>query len=181
MYKKPAFYIILLLISAAIFASCNKEERDATAKQEDAIEKYINSRFADNEIVRNNGSNRIIIEKKEGDSTILEKGDTLCFYYAGFVFSNGPSALFATNLETVAQTNNFTLTDPDFNIAKIAYSKKNFIEGLYNGLDGISEGEHALILFSAKYGFGNNTVYNIPKFSALIYEIWTEQIIKTER
>lgn len=179
MQNKTIFHIIFFLLIAAALTSCKKEDLLLTiAKQEEAIEKYIDSKFKDNEIVRNKGSNRVIVEKKGDSDIILEKGDTLCFYYAGYVFSNGPSALFATNLKQVAESNHFSLTDPDFNIAKYVYSKKNFIEGLYNGLDNIKEGEHAVILFSAKYGFYDDIVYGIPKLSALIYEIWTDKIIK---
>ena len=52
------------------------------------------------------------------------------------------------------------------------------ISGLVNGLYGVRQGEHCILLFSARYGFYDSYVYNIPKLSALAYEIWVDRVIK---
>ena len=52
------------------------------------------------------------------------------------------------------------------------------ISGLNTGLEGVLQGEKCDIMFSAKYGYNNDVVYNVPKLSPLFFEIWIERIIK---
>ena len=52
------------------------------------------------------------------------------------------------------------------------------VSGLVNGLVGAKKGEKCDIVFSAKYGFNNTVVYNVPKLSPLIFEVWIEDIVK---
>lgn len=54
------------------------------------------------------------------------------------------------------------------------------VNGLENGMYGVKDGGHYLILFSAQYGFYDSYVYNIPKLSALAYEIWVDRVIKKD-
>ena len=123
--------------------------------------------------------NRVIIDSSYvADS--LTFGDSLHFYYAGYVFNTSPSGLFATNVEQIANSAGLLLTDQDFAVEKVLFTEGCYIPGLVNGLYGVREGEHSLILFSAEHGFYNETVYNIPKLSALAYEVWIEKVIKNE-
>lgn len=179
MMKKVSAYIAAAAVMLLLF-SCAKESKELTiADQEASIDTYINQTFADYRIVRHNGSNRIII-----DSTVLalpdslEYGDSLHFYYAGYVFTSSPSMLFSTNSEYVAQESSYSVTAPDFSVRRILFTKDCMVSGLVNGLYGVREGEHCILLFSAKYGFYDDYVYNIPKLSALAYEIWVERVIK---
>ncbi len=173
-------YIISICIALAAIAACTKEDIKLTlAKQEENIEKYIQQRYSQNGIVRRNGSNRVIIDSSYvADS--LTFGDSLHFYYAGYVFNTSPSGLFATNVEQIANSAGLLLTDQDFAVEKVLFTEGCYIPGLVNGLYGVREGEHSLILFSAEHGFYNETVYNIPKLSALAYEVWIEKVIKNE-
>ena len=173
---------LTLLAAAALLSSCAKEDKELTvADQEAAIETYISRDFSDYRTVHRNGSNRIII-----DSTVLalpdslEYGDSLHFYYAGYIFTSSPSSLFSTNNEYVAQESGYTVTAPDFSVRRILFTEDCMISGLVNGLYGVREGEHCILLFSAKYGFYDDYVYNIPKLSALAYEIWVEKVIKNQ-
>ena len=170
--------IAALALTLCSLAGCAKEERElAYANQESAIEKYLQGKFPGDSVIRNNGANRVIIDSASS-ANILEYGDTLYLFYAGYVFNGSPSALFATNVQSVAESAKFTLTDADFSPLVVQYNKGVFVEGLENGLFGVGEGEHSIILFSAKYGFGNDAIYNIPKLSALLYEVWIDRIIK---
>lgn len=170
--------IAALALTLCSLAGCAKEERElAYANQESAIEKYLQGKFPNDSIIRNNGANRVIIDSASS-ANMLEYGDTLYLFYAGYVFNGSPSALFATNVQSVAESAKFTLTDADFSPLVVQYNKGVFVEGLENGLFGVGEGEHSIILFSAKYGFGNDAIYNIPKLSALLYEVWIDKIIK---
>ena len=176
-------YLILAAAAASFFflPSCAKEEKELTiADQEAAIESYIDQNFSDYNIIRRNGSNRIVVDTTVTGADIdsLEYGDSLYFYYAGYVFTNGPSALFSTNNEYLAAESGYTVTDPDFSVRRILFSEGSMIPGLENGLYGVKEGEHCVILFSAKHGYYDDYVYNIPKLSALAFEVWIEDIIK---
>ncbi len=168
------------LAAAVMTVSCAKDNKELTvADQEAAIDNYITRNFSDCRIVRRNGSNRIVL-----DSTVLslpdslEYGDSLHFYYAGYIFTSSPSQLFSTNNEAVASQGGYNITDPDFSVRKILFSPGCMMSGLENGLYGVREGEHCIVIFSAKYGFYDDYVYNIPKLSALAYEIWVERVIK---
>lgn len=173
---------VTIMAAATVLASCVKENKELTiADQEAKIESYISSNYAGYKVVHRNGSNRIII-----DSTVLslpdslEYGDSLHFYYAGYVFTSSPSQLFCTNNEAVATGSNFAVTDPDYSVAKIQFTENCMISGLVNGLYGVRQGEHCILIFSAKYGFYDSYVYNIPKLSALAYEIWIDRVIKQQ-
>ena len=55
-------------------------------------------------------------------------------------------------------------------------AKDKLLEGLRNGLIGVRNGEQCKILFSGKYGFGDEEFGIIPTNSALAYEIWVEAV-----
>lgn len=165
-------------------AACANQEKELTiADQEAAIDSYINQNFKDYPIVRRNGSNRITVDTtiiySNEDSLVF--GDSLYFYYAGYTFNNSPTSLFSTNNEAVAEQNGFVTTDPDYSVKKIPFTDGCMISGLVNGLYGVREGGHYIIVFSAKYGFYDTYVYTIPKMSALAYEIWVDKVIKKDK
>lgn len=174
--------IATILTVIVLCTACTKDDKALTiANQEAAIDSYIASTLKDYPLVRNNGSNRVIVEEALNPSAkVLEYGDSLYFYYAGYVFTSSPSTLFATNVEEVAIQSGFEITDPDFSVMKIPFEKGSIIVGLENGLAGTKEGEHCVILFSAQYGFYSDAVYNIPRLSALAFEIWIDKVIKNQ-
>lgn len=176
---KPAKILISTIFLFA-FLSCGKEDKKLTiAKQEEQIEAYITRNFADYPVVRRNGSNRIIIESAAVSVTdSLEYGDTLHIYYAGYIFTSAPSSLFATNVQSVAEQGGFNTTNPDYSVKKLIYKKNSLIPGLENGLWGVREKEHCIILFSAQHGFYDDAVYCIPPLSALAFEIWIDRLKK---
>lgn len=180
MRRRTILYTVILISAALAATSCSKKNKELTiADQEASIDSYISSNFAGYKVIHRNGSNRIVL-----DSTVLnlpdslEYGDSLHFYYAGYVFTSSPSQLFCTNNESVAIQNSFTLSDQDFSVRKMLFTDDCMISGLVNGLYGVREGEHCILLFSARYGFYDSYVYNIPKLSALAYEIWVDRVIK---
>ncbi len=171
--------ITLFLAFVVLLSSCSKSDQEATiVSQEANIDSYIASKFSDKEVVRNNGVVRVIVEQTEVTDVIVEEGDSVYFYYAGYVFTNQPSSLFDTNVKLIAESSSFVLTNQDYTARRIKLDKKRVIDGLYNGFLGMKEGEHAIILFSAKHGYNNSKLYNIPKLSALAYEVWIEKIVK---
>ena len=165
--------MIAALATLAGAISCANEDKKLTiADQEAAIDSYISQNYANNTVVRRNGSNRVILDTTSVNiQDSLVYGDSLYFYYAGYVFTSSPSTLFSTNNQTVAEESGFTLSDPDYSVRKILFTKGCLVNGLEN---------HCIILFSAQYGFYDSYVYNIPKLSALAYEIWVDRVIKKD-
>ena len=165
---------ILGILAALALLSCAKEDRNNTiVAQEERIDSYITS-LEGVRIARNGGSNRIVYTEGVSEQT-LETGDSVKFYYAGYIFNGGKGSLFVTNNPTVAQEKDFPLQD---GIHKCKLNNSSLIPGLANGLVGARAGERCDIVFSAKYGFNNSVVYNVPKLSPLIFEVWVEEIVK---
>lgn len=169
--------ILFLIFVLSVAHSCANEIELALISQEERIDSYLATTFKDSTIIRNGGSNVVILESDES-KPLLEYGDSLIFYYAGYIFDSRPSSLFDTNLEAVATQSRFQRSEADYSAKRVLFEKGYLLEGLEKGLIGRREGDHLIIVFSAKYGYGNTKHYNIPKLSALAYEVWIESIIK---
>lgn len=159
----------------SLFAfACAEQDRDITIiNQEESIDKYIESLSDDLEIVSENGTNRVVIKKGEGEAAAV--GDSLYFYYAGYIFNNGMGALFSTNNSGVAEAAGYPVIS---GIEKRVVGGSGLVPGLTKGLIGVKQGENCNIFFSAKYGFNNEPVYNVPKLSPLFFDIWIERVVK---
>jgi FKBP-type peptidyl-prolyl cis-trans isomerase len=118
----------------------------------------------------NKGAARLI--RKEGTGERLTEKGAVSFHYAGYVFTTQPSSLFATNDEQTAKGANFNLTDAEYVLFEADMTDIHLVEGLRNGLLGVRTGEECEIIFSGKYGFGNEIFGTIPVNSALLYKIW---------
>lgn len=166
--------ILIALFALLTLGSCTKEDRKNTiVNQEESIDRYISS-LSNVRIARNGGSNRIVYTEGTGDET-LAAGDSIKFYYAGYIFSNGKGQLFATNNEQVATDRDFPLEQ---SVKKCILSNSDLVAGLALGLVGAKAGEKCDVVFSAEYGYNNTVVYNVPKLSPLIFEVWVEEIVK---
>lgn len=168
---------IYLLLAASILnmaAGCTKQDRENTIiSQEERIDDYISS-LADVEVVHNNGSNRVVISP--GSSTVAETGDSIYMRFAAYIFSNGPGTLFATNDTSIVDNNDFSETESLY--GEIRLGTTDLVPGLEYGLEGVAEGEHCYIIFSAKYGFNNTVVGIVPKLSPLFFDIYVDRIVK---
>ena len=123
-------------------------------------------------VVRSGGANRLVT--KEGEGEELQRNGFVSFYYAGYKFSGSFSAanLFVTNHQATAEQSGWNLTDADYQIYEINLADAKLVQGLKDGLLGVKAGEECEILFSGKYGFGNEKFGIIPANSALLYKIW---------
>lgn len=174
----------IFFCSALLFfmVSCQKESvKEAWSKQEKNIESFIDGQLKSNpayKAVMEKGSNRLIT--KEGTGDALAANGTISFYYAGYVFPSSSLSLqnlFSTNNKSVALAAKWELSDESaFGIKTINLAESQLVEGLKNGLTGVKGGEECIILFSGKYGFGNNNLGTIPANSALAYQVWVESI-----
>ena len=165
--------IITAIFALIIMVSCTKEDRNNTiVNQEESIDRYITS-LSDVRVARNGGSNRIVYTEGQGEEAAA--GDSIKFYYAGYIFSGGKGALFATNNPEVAQANSFPVSGGAF---ECILGQGTLVSGLDSGLIGVKAGEKCDVVFSAKYGYNNTVVYNVPKMTPLIFEVWVEDIVK---
>ena len=164
---------IFTLIMTFALASCTGNKLEQTYNsQEERIDSYISGKGADYRSVRNGGSNRLVI--KEGEGEELKSHGFVSFYYAGYTFngSYNSSGLFVTNHKETAEASNRNLTDAEYQIYEISMSDAKLIPGLKDGLLGVKAGEECEILFSGKYGFGNENFGIIPANSAHLWKIW---------
>ena len=167
--------LLLLLIVAIISGSCVKDKLETTySKQETQIDTYLSRNSVSGTdtlaIEYNNGSARLV--RKEGEGDRLTENGAVSFYYAGYIFTSSPSTLFATNHQETAEKAGFNVTDPDYEILEADMRDTRLLDGVRNGLIGVRAGEECEILFSGKYGFGNEIFGIIPANSALLFKIW---------
>lgn len=168
---KTWLYILLVLVA---FASCTKQDREnAMADEEKRIDSYISS-VSSIRVQRNMGVNRVVLREGVGIDT-LSVGDSVKLYYSGYEFHRTKSRLFVTNVDSVANANNFLCMKSPL---CIKLEKGSVIDGLFYGLQGMRVGEKSELVFTAKYGYGNTIVYNIPKLTSLIFEVEIVDIIK---
>lgn len=155
--------LIAALVLSFVLASCESDKALSIVNQEQAIDAYISGNYPDNEVVRNNGSNRIIISRDSSRTMpAVAKGDSVYIYYRGYVFTNSPGTLFAEDSAFVEVGNG------------------SLIPGLDNGLIDAELGEEALILFTAKYGYYDESVGLVPSMSALMFDVFVSMIKKND-
>lgn len=173
---------IYSLAAAASVLSCTSESiKSAYASQESRIETFIQNQLKTVEnsyVVSNRGSERIVLVPGEGDG--LTEDGTVSFRYAGYVFNSGnlsASNLFATNDRQTAEAAGWSLdVENPYEPVTVRLSESGFVEGLRNGLAGVTAGEECIILFSGKYGFGGKALGTIPANAAIAYHIWVESV-----
>ena len=170
--------ILAIIVIGLASCSCVKEKLETNyIKQEENIDKYINSNLKeDRTVTYNNGSARLTLVHGEGEE--LSSDGTIGFYYAGYTFNGNVNSanMFATNHEATATAANWKLTDPDYSLLEINLKDGKLLEGVRNGLVGVKPGEECEILFCGKYGFGNSTFGMIPANSALAFKIWVVSV-----
>ena len=149
----------LFAAAALLLASCQSENALAVVNQEAAIDKYITSKYADYEVVRNGGANRVIVI--EGDaSRVAAPGDSISMSIEGNIFTTSPSTRFLSGERTVE------------------LGPKDLLKGLEKGLEGVTEGEECYIFFSAKYGYYDESIGVVPPMSALMFHVNVLEIKK---
>lgn len=150
---------ILPLFALLLFAlSCESEKALEVVNQEAAIDKYITTSFADNAVVRNDGANRVILT--EGTGVQAAAGDTVEMQLTGYVFNSAPGDQFLSER------------------VRTVVGKGKLLPGLDRGLIGVTQGEGCLVLFSAKYGYYDESVGVVPPMSALCFDVLVLDIVK---
>lgn len=151
-----------LLLTLLFLAACDPIAREANINQDQYIDDYVTANFAANAVYREDGVCRVVITPGAASAPIVERGDSVYLYYAGFTFGQrGPET-------------QFTLDSAMVRIGS------NLIRGLEKGLPGAKLGEEALILFSADDGYGSSPVGLVPENTALLFDVIIADIKKNQ-
>ncbi len=149
--KRIAYILAVLLLWG-----CEDPLANNAVSQEDKIDSFISSKYADAARVFSNGVNRVVLEA--GDSTAFAaSGDIVDFSYIGYPFTSSPGVPFTQGRHTAR------------------LGKGEIIKGLEYGIEGMCPGERSYIIFSCKYGY-QRTVAGIGKEQALVFEVLLNEI-----
>jgi len=158
---------------------CTKQdEENQLSQQEKNIDAFINQLVKDTVIYRGAAS-RVVLQQGIGDT--LAAGDSVHFYYAAYIFSpaGNRGTLFAAYPPDGVSLS-WPLSELPKDYGKNTVGSGYYFSGLDAGLIGMRAKEHAFVLCTSKYGFGNNQVGIVPKMSPLLFELWIERIVKKE-
>ena len=139
-----------------LLCGCEDPLANTAITQEEKIDSFISSKYADNPCIYNEGVNRIVLEA--GDSTAFAAvGDVVDFTYIGYPFTSSPGSPFAQGKYTAR------------------LGEGELIKGLDYGIVGMCPGERSYIVFSCKYGY-DRTVAGFGKDQALVFEVLLNEI-----
>lgn len=158
--RRLTIFILAILTAVALPVACSTEKQTALLQQEENIDKYIKAQYSECEVVRNGGSNRVIVTPGEGQP-VVAAGDSVYVTLEGRVFNSSPGVVFFSDE------------------LKVKVSRDDLMTGLYNGLVGMTRGEEAYIFFSAKYGFDDNIIGVVPSLSAIMFHVNVRDIKKS--
>lgn len=158
----------LRLIPVLAFAllpvlACESEVRETNVNQDKYIDSYINDNYAENTVYHNGGSSRVVLIEGPQGAPVIEKGDSVYLFYAGYIFGqSGPETQFVLDS------------------GMVCVGKGKLIRGLDDGLSGARLGEESLVIFSGDDGYGNNAVGLVPANSALLFDVGVAAIKKNQ-
>ena len=139
------FLLIIVALSAMIFASCNKEE-DADDTEKEEIEKLL-ARYGDTCFVEHNGIYLYLTE--EGDKE-YQSTDIVKMIYSG---------------QALQGNNTFAKNDT----LEFIYGKSGLISGFLRALPYIKRNSKGQLLIPYQYGYGARRVGTIEPYSTLLF------------
>lgn len=150
--------LLYILPMLALLFGCEDPLANTAISQEEKIDSFITSKYADSDVVLNEGVNRIVLEA--GDSTIFAaKGDLVDFEYVGYSFTSSIGNAFSRGT------------------FQGRLGEDKMIKGLEYGITGMCPGEKSYIVFSCKYGY-DKPVAGIGKDQALVFEVFMNDITR---
>ena len=139
------FLLIIVALTAMIFASCNKE-KDADDTEKEEIEKVL-ARYGDTCFVEHNGIYLYLTE--EGDKE-YQSTDIVKMIYSG---------------QALQGNNTFAKNDT----LKFIYGKSGLISGFLRALPYIKRNSKGQLLIPYQYGYGARRVGTIEPYSTLLF------------
>ena len=141
------FLLIIVALTAMIFASCNKE-KDADDTEKEEIEKLL-ARYGDTCFVEHNGIYLYLTE--EGDKEYANS-DIVKMIYTG---------------QTLKDNNTFAKNDT----LEFIYGKSGLISGFLRALPYIKRNSKGQLLIPYQYGYGARRVGTIEPYSTLLFTV----------
>lgn len=139
------FLLIIVALTAMIFASCNKE-KDADDTEKEEIEKVL-ARYGDTCFVERNGIYLYLTD--EGDQE-YKTTDTVKMIYTG---------------QALQHSNTFAKNDT----LKFIYGKSGLISGFVRALPYIKRNSKGQLLIPYQYGYGSRRIGTIEPYSTLLF------------
>ena len=139
------FLLIIVALTAMIFASCNKE-KDADDTEKEEIEKVL-ARYGDTCFVEHNGIYLYLTE--EGDKE-YQSTDIVKMIYSG---------------QALQGNNTFAKNDT----LEFIYGKSGLISGFLRALPYIKRNSKGQLLIPYQYGYGARRVGTIEPYSTLLF------------
>lgn len=191
------YFIILFFVT--IFVSCNSEEGNILEMQKNNIESYLKAQGVEYVVIdgiyksmRTEPITPPVVEPepepepkpepepeptvkgiKAGEEVLLEVANGRFVYinYAAYIFTSSPSQIYATNIESIANSSNFIVTDGVYAPLEIEYGNTILISGLSTGLRGAKKGDSFSLFIPYDKGYGTKQNGVIPGESAINIEI----------
>lgn len=139
------FLLIIVALTAMIFASCSKE-KDANDVEKEQIEKLL-ARYGDTCFVEHNGIYLYLTE--EGDKEYASS-DIVKMIYTG---------------QALQGNNTFAKNDT----MKFVYGKSGLISGFIRALPYIKRNSKGQLLIPYQYGYGARRIGTIEPYSTLLF------------
>lgn len=173
--KRWVAYLVVAWSLCGAFASCGESD-DYLVKQEELIEKYLTSQQLDYTV--EGGTYKVVLA--EGDqSRVAQRGDSLTFNYAGFLFESSPKGLFTTSWEYLLSDDEGLNTEYwSFEPKRVKLGDGTIIKGIENALGNCCEGDSLQLFITSDLGYGDEEVGAVSKNSALMFLVKVEKIDK---
>lgn len=176
--------LIPCLLAAVLTGACAKQSLKTTYDKQTAyIENFISAQMKADEnatLTRNGEVCRLTLhDTLEVGRDSLMPGGKVALYYACYTLTSASvtrNNLVATNSRDVAVAAGWSLTDTTRYKVDTLTLDSSLIKGLEAGLAGVQKEDEGYILFTGEYGYGGSERGTIPARSALVYQIWIQNI-----
>ena len=173
MRRVVAYFVLALSLCGAMLSSCGQDD-ELLMQQEEKIIAYLDKQSLDYTI--EGGTYKVVLA--EGDqSKRAEKGDSLSFNYAGFLFDSAPKGLFTTSWEGLVDTSGGLNAEYwSFEPGRVRLGDGTIIKGIENALNNCCEGDSLQLFITSPLGYGEEEVGAVSKNSALMFLVKVESI-----
>ncbi len=176
---RPVYIACTAVLS--LLWSCGKDQTQE--KQVDTIVKYLDSKASVGWEYYEQGGVYVRIANAERDgypeATIVDTGDSVYFYYAGYTNATATPALFATNIEEILSTDQILNRQYlSFDPYGIKLGVSPLIKGLTVGLPGVRQGDSLQIYMPSELAFGGSQMGTVPASTPVMYMLMIENVVK---
>ena len=163
----------VVILSVVFLAACGKLDFNVDG-QRTRIESYLNGREYD--YTYQDGVYKYTYYTEGGRSGIV-RGDSVYIYFSGYVFANGPGALFTTNIEEDAVAADMEATAMDFSPQGIKIGGE-VIPGIDLGLPGSVEGDSLMLFITNDLAYGDRPMGTLPRGATVAFKIVVDKVVK---